>query len=340
MTRRSKKSYAGGIAIESTYNTYVAPTTFLRYLKWGIKPNITDEDLDICDGVPGSKFMYRKQAELNGTLELPAWPEGGLEPLLKLIFGSATSTVNTATSYTHEFTQAWDSLLSASLTRWVPGMSSAYDVEAYTGAILSSLEIGYDGPGPISLKATFDAGGFDGGKTNPTRTYTTAAPFSWGQLAVELDQAAKTDVTKAAIKIERSVDKLFGADGSDGLIANILTPTDWAVTGSLQFPYETKAEFMTYLTGSPTGTSISTVITDRELQLTCTGPEIETGHDYLLDFQMPKVNVSKCDPDKDADKTVMYDIDFTAQYYDGVDNGLGTDRILGATVVSALAAIT
>lgn len=340
MTRRSKKSYAGGLGIETSYNVYKAPTVYPRYLKWGIKPNVTDEDLDICDGTPGSKWMYRKQAEINGTWELPAWPEGSLEQLLKLIFGSASSAVNTATSYTHTFTQSWSSLLSASLTRWVPGMSSAYDVEAYTGAILSSLEIGYDGPGPISLKATWDCGGFSGAQSAPTRTYTTAAPFSWGQLAIELDQVAKTDVTKAAIKIERSVDKLFGADGSDGLIANILTPTDWSVTGSLAFPYENKDELMTYLTGSSTGTALSTIITDRELQLTCTGPEIETGHNYLLDFQMPKVNMSKCDADKDADKTVMYDVDFTAQYYDGNDNGLGTDCILGASVVSALAAIT
>lgn len=340
---RSKKSYAGGIGIETAYNTYKAPTDFLRYLKFGVKPNVTDEDLDICDGVPGSKYMYRKSAEIGGPLDMPAWPEEGLESFLKLIFGSATSTRNipsTGLSYTHEFTQSWSTLLSASLTRWVPGMSGEEDVEAYTGAILSSLEIGYDGPGPISLKATFDCAGFSGAESVPTRTYTTAAPFTWGGLVVKVDGTQNAEVTKAALKIERSTDKLHGADGADGLVANILNPTDWLVTGSLQFPYRNKEEMMRYLTGSTSGTALARTITDRTLQLTATGANIETTYDYTLDFKMPKVNMSKVEADKDADKTVMYDLDFAARYYDGADAGLGTNKILSATVISKLASIT
>lgn len=341
--RRSKKSYAAGMAIESAYNTYVAPTTFMKYLKFGVKVNPNDENLDLCDGTPGSRFMYRKDAEITGPLELPAWPEMGLEPLLKLIFGSATSTQNipsTGLSYTHEFAQAWDTLLSGSLTRWVPGMSGEEDVEAYTGAIVSSLEIGYDGPGPISLKATFDCGGFSGAQSVPTRTYTTALPFTWGGFVAKIDGTQNAEVTKAAIKIERSVDKLSGADGANGLVKNVLTPTDWLVTGSLAFPYKTKNELMLYLTGSTSGTALATTIADRTLQLTTTGATIETIYPYKLDFKMPKVNMSKVDADKDADKTIMYDLDFSAQHYDGADAGLGTDKILSATVISKLAAIT
>jgi len=340
---RSKKSYAGGMAIETDYNTYVAPTTFMRYLKFGIDVNVTDEDLDVMDGVPGSKYMIRKQAEINGPLEIPAWPQEGLEPILKLIFGAATSTQNipsTGLSYTHEFSQSWSTLLSASLTRWVPGMSGEEDVEAYTGAVLSSLEIGYDGPGPISLKATWDCGGFSGAESAPTRTYSTAVPFNWGGFVAEIDGTENTEITKAAIKIERATDKMFGADGANGMVANILNPTDWLVTGSLAFPYRNKDELMTYLTGTTSGTALATTITDRTLQLTTTGANIETVYDYLLDFKMPKVNMSKCKVDKDADKTVMYDIDFAARYYSGTDAGLGTNKILSATVVSKLAAIT
>lgn len=341
--RRSKKSYAAGMAIESAYNTFVDPTTFLKFLKFGIEINPEDKDLDLCDGTPGSKYMIRNSAEITGPLELPAWPEMGLEPLLKLIFGAATSTRNipsTGLSYTHEFAQDWSSLLSASIVRWAPGMTGAEDVEAYSGAILNSLEIGYDGPGPISLKANFDCGGFSGAESVPTRTYTTAAPFTWGTLVAKLDGTQKTDITKAAIKIERAVDKQYGADGADGLIANILTPTDWKVTGSLAFPYETKDELMKYLTGSSSGTAIANTILDRTLQLTNTGSIIETTYPYKLDFKMPKVNWSKCKVDKDADKTVPYDVDFSAQRYDGVDAGLGTNKILSATVISKLAAIT
>lgn len=341
MVRRSKKSYALGMAIEATYNTYKAPTTYIRYTDFGVDVTPNDEDLDICDGVPGSKLMYRKDAEVGGDMNLPAWPEEGLEPLLKLIFGGATSAINgTGPSYKHTFTQDWDSILSASLTHWAPGLT-APDVEAYTGAVLKSLEIGYDGPGPITLKPTWECAGYDASKTAPTRTYSTAPIFTWGNFTCKIDQTLKTDVTKAALKIERSTDKLTGASGDPktALIPDIITPTDWAVTGSLQFPYETKAYLMEYLSGSSSGTTLNTVIAEKKLELICTGPTIHDTHKYLMDFKMPLVNMSKCARDKNSDKTILYDIDFAARYYDGTDKGLGTDCILTGEVVSKLKSI-
>lgn len=345
MARRSKKWYAAGMAIEDTYNTYKAPTNYIRYLKFGVNPNVTDEDLDICDGVPGSKYPIRKQAEITGPMELPAWPEGGLEPLLKLIFGAATSTRNipsTGLSYTHEFTQNWQNILSSSLTQWIPGFSSDKEVEAFTGAVLSSLEIAYDGPGPITLRANWDCAGFNASQSAPTRTYTTAAPFVWGHFTAKVDGTLKSDVTKATLKIERKTDKKFGATGNvnSALIANILTPTDWLVSGSLEFPVENRNEILQYLSGSTSGTTITPVIANRTLQLTLTGANIETTYDYKMDFKMPKVNMSKCDRDNDNDNAVMYDLDYVARYYDGVDNGLGTNKILSGTVVSKLSSVT
>jgi hypothetical protein len=343
MTRRSKKGYAMGMAIETAYNTYKAPTVYPRYTKSGLNVDPTDEDLDICDGVPGSKYMYRKQAEVGGTTELPAWPEGALEQILKLVFGSATSTIiGTGPGYRHVFTQDWDAILSASLTQWIPGFSGSEEVEAFTGAVISSLEIGYDGPGPITLKVTWDCGGFDAAQSAPTRSYTTAAPFVWGNFTAEIDQVLKTDVTKASLKIDRAVDKLYGATGDTktALLPNIMTPTDWLVTGSLQFPKENRDYLMEYLSGSSSGTTLDTIIAEKELQLTCTGATIETTNKYLMDFKMPLVNMSKCSNDKDSDKAILYDIDYAARYFNGVDAGLGTNCILGGEVVSKLVSIT
>lgn len=343
MTRRSKKAYAMGIAIEDTYNTYKAPTQYARYLKSGLNVEPTDEDLDICDGTPGSKYIYRKQAEIGGTTELPAWPENALEQILKLVFGSATSTIiGTGPGYRHLFTQNWDAILSASITQWIPGFSGAEEVEAFTGAVISSVEIGYDGPGPITLKVTWDCGGFDGSKSAPTRTYTTAAPFVWGNFSAKIDKTLKTDITKASLKIDRKVDKLHGATGDlkTALLPNIMTPTDWEVTGSLQFPKENRDYLMEYLSGSTSGTTLDTIIANKQLELICTGATIETTNKYLMDFKMPLVNMSKCSNDKDSDKAILYDIDYAARRYDGVDDGLGTNCILTGEVISKLTAIT
>jgi hypothetical protein len=345
MGRRTKKVYAAGMAIEDTYNVYKAPTTYMRYLKLGLKVDPNDEELNISDGTPGSTYVYRKDAEIGGPMEIPAWPEESLEPLLKLIFGSAVSTRNIPSngiSYTHEFTQSWTNILSASITRWIPGNSGAEEVEAFTGAVLDSLEIGFDGPGPISLKPTWSCGGYDASKSAPTRTYSTAPIFVWGNFTCKVDQTLKTDVTKGTLKIERALDKLTGASGNPvtALLPNILTPTDWKVTGSLQFPVENREWLLEYISGSTTGTTLDTIIADKELELICTGETIESTYKYLMHFKMPQVNMTKCDNDKDAEKTEMYDIDYRARRYTGADNGLGTNKILSATVVSKLAAIT
>ncbi len=342
MVTRSKKSYAMGMALEDTYNVFKAPTHYIRYVKSGMNVNVTDEELDICDGTPGSAYPYRKQAEVGGTMEIPAWPGGGLEQLLALIFGKVTSTQQaTSTAYKHVFEQDFNAVKSASIVHWAPELTNK-DVEVYTGGVLSSLEIGYDGPGPITLKPTWDCGGFDASQSAPTRTYTSSPIFVWGNFQAKIDGVLNTKVTKATLKIERELDKQFGATGDPvtALMPNIKTPTDWKVTGSLEFPYETKDFIMEYLSGSTSGTTIDTIIKDKTLQLTCTGQTIESTYKYLMDFKMPRVNMSKCDRDKDSDKTIMYDIDYAARKFEGVDAGLGTNCILTGEVVSKVTAVT
>lgn len=341
---RNRKVYKAAIGLENPAapGVPVTPTTGLRFAKFGLKPNITNGDLNLADGNPGSTFPYREKAEPNGAMEMPFWPEEGAEIFLKLAFGAATSTRNipsTGLSYTHEFTQDWDNALSASVYRWAPGMTGVEEPEVWAGAVVKSLELSWNGPGPVDLKVDFDSIAPEYDVSLPSVTHTSAPPWFWGNMIAKIDGTQNAEITNLTLKIEREIDKQYGAQGDGNIAPNIFTPTNWKVTGGLKFPYRDWDELRTYLTGSSTGTVMSPDLPpDRTLQIINTGSTIETIYKYLTQFDMPRVSF-ETDADRDNDKTIDYDINYTAQKYTGVDAGLGTNKILSARMVSKLAAI-
>lgn len=338
--RRNREVYRAGLGIETTANTYKSPTVMLMCDKIGLSPNITDTDLNPMTGIPGDSYTIREKAEPGGSLESWAWPEAGLEQLLKMVFGAASSTRNipsTGVSYTHEFSQDRNVMLSASIIRLAQALT-AKEPQAYVGCMLKKLTFGFNGPGPIQMTAEFDASNLDLSQSAPSLTKTVAAPFVWGDFQAKLDNSHSGKVTKATIVIDLATDPMYGDDNS--LSPGIKTYTDFKVSGRLEFPYEDWDELKNYIGGSTSATTIGRIIKNRTLQLTCTGANIETTYNYLFDFKMPKINFKSLDNDKDNDKTEMYGFDWVAQYYDGSDTGLGTNKIASATVVSKLATIT
>ncbi len=340
MVRRNQEVYSAGLALETNEGVYEEPNVFLPFSKLGIKPNVVDEDLAVNIGTPGATFTYRKDAQPGGPLSMPAWPEAGLEQLLKMAFGAVQTTRNipdTGLSYTHAFTQNSAVMPTATIIRWADAIAAAKEPEAYLGLMLNSLQLGYDGPGPISLQADLKGTQFDLSQSAPTKTYTTAQPFVWGNFSMELDGSALAHTTKASIKIDKIVDSLpIGGAG----FPRVNTPTGFKVGGRLEFPYETWDELKNYIAGSTGGTSIGTIIKDRTMKLTCIGANIETTHNYKMEFKLPRVNMKVLDNDKDTDKTEMYGFDWAANLYQGIDAGLGTNLIASASVVSKLATIT
>lgn len=340
MVRRNREVYRAGLGIETEEGTYKASTVMLMCSKIGLKPNITDTDIKPQTGIPGDSYTIREKAEPGGTLETWAWPEAGLEQLLKMVFGAAQTTRNIAStglSYTHEFSQDRDVMLTASIIRFAEALT-ADEPEAYLGCMLKSITFNFNGPGPITVTADFAASDLDLSQTAPSLTKTVAAPFVWGNFESKLDGTAGHNVTNATIVIDLVTDVLYGDDGS--LSPNIKTYTGFNVSGRLEFPYEDWNELKNYIGGSTSATSIGTIIKDRTLQLTCTGANIETTYDYKLDFKLPRINFKTLDNDKDSEGTEIYGFDWVAKYYDGTDAGLGTNKIASATVVSKLATIT
>lgn len=327
------RSKGVGLAIETTPGTYKAPTVFLPNTKASADPNISDESLDMNIGKATTKFMVnRKQAEPNGEIDMPAWPENGLEHLLKCMIGSATSTVQGATTaYLHTFAES-TTIPTFSITSWNEALGT---VEAMPGCIMNSLEFSYDGPGLINVVAKFDSMGFDTSQSKPTITLATSKPFNWGQLVANIDGTQNTTVTKAAISITRSVNKHYGAQGDGKLSPNILVPGALDISGSIEYPKTDNTELNKYLDGTSAGagTTIGSTLLDRTIDLILTGPTIAGTYKYGLSFGLPRVNMTKVDPDGDDDNTLMNGLAWDALY------DTATDKTLTCTCTSKLTAI-
>lgn len=335
-TRRTGDIYSAGMGIETTTNTYKAPTSYLPYKSLVYDPAVEDVDLDTKIGRRGGSLKtIRTKAEPTVDLSYYAWPENGMEAILKMAFGSASSAVEGATAaYKHTYTES-NSLPTASFNKWAG--DSIGEPFAATGCMLRELNIGYDGPGPISLDAKFDAGQLDLSKSAPTATYSTADPFVWGDFSVELDGTAKTTCTKASISIANEITSEYGADGS--LTPQVKTPGAMTVKGRIEFPWENWDIFKEYISGASIGSSIKPVIKDKRLKLVLSGATIASTYKYDLIFSLPKVNMMKLDAPNDDNAPVKYGFDWQARYYNGTDAGLGTGITIGATSTSKLTAI-
>jgi len=337
MTRRSGDVYALAMAIEDTPGVYKTPNVYIPFTSNSLDPGVTDDDLGVNVGTPGARYTYRKDAQPAGTVGAPAWPEAGLEHFLKMAFGSVATTRNipsTGLSYTHLFSQDPSSMLTASIVEWADPLTAKEPI-AYLGNMVNSFSIGYDGPGPITLSVDLKGSAIDLNQTAPTKTYTTARPFVWGDFSCKLDGVAVANATKAAIQIDKTVDSL--SVGGTGF-PHVNTPTGFGVSGHLEFPYEDWTELKKYISGTSTGTTVTSKILDRTLQLTTIGDLIETLYNYKMDFKLPRINMTLTDT-KDQDGTEIYAMDFNANRYDGVDGGLGTGLIASASVVSQLVSV-
>lgn len=334
MSYTTGKYNGAGIAIEDTPGTYKAPTTFVPNTKCTFGPGITDDVIDVNIGAATTKFLTnRTKAEPSGELDFPAWPENGLEPILKAMIGSATSAVQATTAaYLHTYTESVNPP-TISVTKWNEKLGT---VEAMPGCMLSELDLSYDGPGTIDVTAKFVGADFDTSQTKPTITLSTAQPFNWGQFTCLIDGTQNATVTKAAINIKRTINQDYGAKGDGKLSPNILVANPLDIAGSLEFPRQDNTELNKYLDGASagSGTTIGSTLSDRTMALALKGPLIASTYFYGLTFNLPRVNMTKVDSFGDDNKTQSYSWDWDALY------SATAGHALTATSMSKLTAIT
>ncbi len=322
---RTGRPYVAAMAKQSAAGAFpTSPTTYLKYVKCNVKENVDEKKIQTHDGTRSGGFVARDQAKPSGSINMPAWPENGLEPFLGYVLGDWTK-AGTASPYTHTI-KAATNIPYFTLWQWPKGISEAPDV--HMDCLLNTLEFKADGPGVLDMTAELVCNPLDLSKTAPTATYSPSNPFIFNQATLTLDGVA-LPFSKWNLKINNNIgDGLPLADGS--LYNSFRAPDNLDITGHLEYPFKNQDALKNWLGGSTSATTLTSTITDHTLGIVFTGGIITGTDHYSLGFDLARIILKEPEIDKDSNDPLVYAQDFEAM---PAANG----DFITATVKSALA---
>ncbi|WP_328941519.1 phage tail tube protein [Streptomyces sp. NBC_00250] len=234
-----------GIAPESTYGTYVAPTQFIEFTKEGLQlKKTTAQSAGIAAGrlLPLSSRRVVTQRQASGSIDLEVTTKAmGL--LLQALMGTSVTPVQqeTTTAYLQTHTLADVAGKSLTIQKGVPLTTGTVTRKNFLGCKVVSGEFSC-GVGEM-LTASFEIDAKDVEETSvlAAASYPTMAPFHFTQMAVKTgtysSEAARSGIRKASVKIERPQDVERFYAGASGLKAEPITNDQVKITGSLEMDY-------------------------------------------------------------------------------------------------------
>lgn len=204
-----------GIAAETTYGTYVAPTKFIEFTKEGLAlKKTTAQSAGIAAGrllaLSSRRVLTRK--EISGSLDLEVTNKGmGL--LLQALMGTTVTPVQggATTAYTQTHTLATVAGKSLTIQKGVPLTTGTVTKKNFLGCKVMSGEFSC-GVGEM-LAGSFEIDGRDVEETSAlaTASYSNVSPFHFGQMALKTgtyaSETALDGIRKVSCKIERPQDQ-------------------------------------------------------------------------------------------------------------------------------------
>lgn len=275
-----------GIATESTYGTYVAPTRFYHLSGWDIQPEFARVQSDTftagqlqADGRGYVDTTFGASGQISTEVMSHGW---GM--LLTAALGSVSSAmVGDGPGYKHTFALA--STVGKSLTvqgtRPVGGGSAV--PLTMVGGKVTSLELSCQTDGLLTATVGLDGRNVDNTTAAATATYAAAArPFSGVGMCVSVgpkgSEVEVSGVKGAELSLARSLDTGRHYSCGSGLKDEPVEADVSSFTGSLSLDWLGKT-FEDYALANE---ALSLIVT-------WTGAEIETGVSYELTVRLPAV---------------------------------------------------
>lgn len=307
-----------GVAAESTYGTYAAPTRFIEALSFNVKrvQNAAAQS-GIAAGRPAAADEVVTTTAATGQIKGQVLRKGwGL--LLAQLMGSSAAPVQQGATAAYLQTHTLGDNFGKSLTlqAGLPNVAGTVLPQTATGCKITQAEFSCAVDG--ILEATFD---FDG-KTWTDATslaapsYTAAnAPFHFGEMSVKVgavgSEASVQGVRSVSLTISRPQDVGRFYAGNSGTKSEPVWNEFAAVSGTLEVDLVNKADFIDRFTGH----------TSTSLVLEWVGSTaIATTYFPTLRFTMPKVYFSGDLPEVGGPDVLKASIPFMA-FYDPT-NGL------------------
>ena len=231
-----------GLAAESTYGTYVAPTRFLEFTKEYLKLKKTTA---VSGGLAAGRLVDLStrrvvpQREGGGSIELEVTNKSmGL--LLQALMGTTVTPVQqgATAAYLQTHTLADTAGKSLTIQKGVPQTSGTVSKYSFLGSKVTSAEFSCEAGGMLTASYEFDAKDVDETSTLASPSYPSLAPFHFAQMAVKTgaygSEAALDGVRKLSVKIERglAVDRFYA--GQAGLKKEPISNDKVKISGALE----------------------------------------------------------------------------------------------------------
>ena len=241
-----------GVAAESTYGTYVAPTRFPEYNKADLKKkkNVVQGGGLAAGQIAqlGSRRVVTSES-VEGGFELEVANKGMGLLLAHLLGSSATPVQQGATAaYLQAHTVGDNIGKSLTIQHGVPDLTGTVRPYTFKGCKLSGAEFSCKVGEPLTMSLDVDGRQASEVETLVAASLATGvAPFHWAQMSVKLGtfgaEAAVSGVKGFSVKFDRGMASERFYAGAAGLKAEPVM-NDWLkVSGSLDVDLVNKADF-------------------------------------------------------------------------------------------------
>lgn len=304
-----------GIAAESTYGTFVAPTKFIEFTKESlVLKKTTAQSAGIAAGrlMALSSRRVVTQKEASGSIELEVTNKAmGL--LLQALMGTSVTPVQQAatTAYLQTHTLADTAGKSLTIQKGVPLTTGTVTDKTFVGCKVISAEFSCEVGGMLMCTIEFDGKDCDETQTLAVASYSNMSPFHFGQMALKTgtyaSETALDGVRKVSVKIERpqATDRFYANQSAlkKEPISNDLVK----ITGSLEMDYV-----------ATTVDDLHTSDGATALVWEFVGPIIASTYAETFRIKLPAIKVDDAPPTVEGFDVIRPTFSFTA-LYDGTN---------------------
>lgn len=304
-----------GMAAESSYGTFVAPTKFYEFNKESLALKKTTAT---SSGIAGGRLMALAsrrvvtQREASGSIDLEVTNKG-MGILLQALMGTTVTPVQqgATAAYLQTHTLADTAGKSLTIQKGMPLTTGTVVDKTFVGCKVISAEFSCEAGGMLTCTIEFDGKDCDETQTLSVASYPAVSPFNFSQMAVKTGaygaEAALDGVRKMSLKFERpqATDRFYA--GQAGLKKEPITNDLFKVTGSLEMDYV--ATTVDDLHTSDGATS---------LVWEFVGPIIALTHAETIRFKVPAIKVDDAPPVVEGFDVIRPKFSFTG-FFDGTN---------------------
>ncbi|NUT11020.1 MAG: hypothetical protein HOQ38_11130 [Nonomuraea sp.] len=304
-----------GIAAESTYGTFVAPSKFIEFTKEGLAlKKTTAQSAGIAAGrlVPLAARRVVTRKEASGSFDIEVTNKSmGL--LLQGLMGTSVTPVQQGVTTAYLQTHTLASVAGKSLTiqKGVPLTTGVVTDKTFVGCKIISAEFSCEVGGMLMATFEIDSKDCDETQTLAVASYAPMSPFHFGQMAVKTgtysSETAHDGIRKVSVKIERPQDVERFYAGQAGLKKEPIENDQVKITGSIETDYVSTA--LDDLHTSDAATS---------LVWEFIGPNIASTYDETFRIVIPAIKLDEGPPAVDGFGVVKPTFNFTG-LFDGTN---------------------